>query len=434
MEAGKASNLNDLLKILKQLGPRELGISAKKIKDGFSDSEIEGSEALLAEMVKFSVVLEKLAEKIKVTSQETAQDVFDAEKVLEGALKKLKKDEIAVICTYMTGSIGWIGSLVEPSASAAGKAFAQVCPYLCAASCGVESVGLFKKAYRQKEKKDLAGEEMKRLEEVYKCSDISLMNAMKKEKNARQLQLYQTTATAVGAATLAAGGVAEMSGVGAPVGIAVKVVGGTIYYGNRAVFAGINWQKSHKTLEVLQQARAGNVEAMQTAFKHSGDHAYMYICLLTAEQHSFAVEFISQRDLCADDLVGKNNPMSLRIMRQALLEQSGLLEASQDRCKTLPSAVAHELLPTGAIDYMKKKRPVTDGKKTKKKGEDSDGSTKKTKGTTSGMTEVSSTSSTAKKTKATKKKTISSYSYSCTVWVVGVDVQVEAAKKRKQEL
>ncbi len=220
----------------------------------------------------------------------------------------------------LANNIGWGMAALDKA-----TIFNDYIPVLCVVAAGIDltnSLINFGRAMSMRGKTSSMLDEAKIDSITGKSKDGgALVKAIKNEMGARTRQISKTgvevtgkTLTLAGEITLTA---TEGTGVGAGVGLGLKVAGKSVEYGNKIVFAGIDWGIARNAKELIFQAQAGNPIARMQIMEDSGLYAKMYICMLAKEGNPMATKFIVQRGITESDL--RKPSMALSVLREAML-------------------------------------------------------------------------------------------------------------------
>ena len=104
---------------------------------------------------------------------------------------------------------------------------------------------------------------------------------------------------------------------GAAAGAGLSVVAGAINLGSKVIFTGIDWGKAKKAKKMLDEARAGNMQAQVEIFEKSNFYAKMYLAILVKAESPLAKKYLVDRGIEEGDL---DKPQSLEILRDVMLE------------------------------------------------------------------------------------------------------------------
>ncbi|MEM6724262.1 MAG: hypothetical protein AAF598_09505 [Bacteroidota bacterium] len=139
------------------------------------------------------------------------------------------------------------------------------------------------------------------------------------EINSLEKRIMKRTIDTYGDVVSIAGGIADATVVGAPVGAALKVVAGVIKFGNKIVFTSIDEGMKSYAKSLIKKASSGDRDAMMKIMSNSPRYAKMFIAMGCMEDppHPIALEFVRQRGLTEHDL--KKEHVSAAYIRKFLL-------------------------------------------------------------------------------------------------------------------
>jgi hypothetical protein len=256
----------------------------------------------------------------------------------------------------IVNNLGWGFSALSVGDAAA---FASnVIPGLCAAQAGIDlmvTMRSLKKALNMKARTN-ALIQAAETEDATGTSydDGALVRALLNEKRARELERNRLVVDVTAKTAVATGEVVLATGVGAAAGLGLKVTGKSIEYGNKIVFANIDFNTAERAKSLLERARAGDPDARAEIFEHSALYAKMYIAILAKDTENpkardLARTFIVDRGITEEDL--DNPAVAMSVLREKLLKHSSQQderEVSDSRAVAVATAVAGKGTVKGA--------------------------------------------------------------------------------------
>lgn len=330
-----ADNMNTLVNTIGDVG-EVLGGSSKAVAKGFSKKEgiavsttIESSKLFLLSLVKLEV-------KVK-----TPEDLVKS-------LKKMKKKDLAELVTEMTKFTSSLAGVVSlGDLTPAGKAFVELCPVLGAIGAGMDLSIVAIEAAKIAKKRDVAKKELKTLKKLNENlkirPDKAMEYALGNDVSGRDLQLANKIIGTIGTGVTFAGSVTSATG-GAGLGVTGKCIG----MGNTLAFSCIDSKTASKAMKTLQQARAGSTKAQKKIFKDSAVYAKMYMAMKAKDGDKFAIQLIENRGLTQEDL--DRPEMSLRIIRQALMDDAG--QKDESKRANFAMNIATDFLGEGTVNLI----------------------------------------------------------------------------------
>ncbi len=212
----------------------------------------------------------------------------------------------------------------------------NVCPILAAVGSGFDLAAVCKELHDICKEREIAIDQQKLNELNFfsgQNTDKAMLGALRNEKNARNRQRTKKRVEVAGKAVsfagdaIGTGTMVDPTGGTAITGATLKVIGKGIEFGNKLVFAGIDWSIATKAMKTLDEAQAGNPVARVEIFKECGLYAKMYICVAARDGSPVAKQYIIDRGLTEGDLT---RPMVLKILREKLLKKSDQKDESKN--------------------------------------------------------------------------------------------------------
>lgn len=256
----------------------------------------------------------------------------------------------------IANNVGW--ALSAAGNPGAATFAAETIPVLCAVAAGIDltrAIASLGKAIhmRGKTSKMLDQAEMDWVSGKSKDGG-ALARAIINERDARNRQIGKKSVDVTAKGAVFAGEVALTSaggtGVGAAVGLGLKITGKSIEYGGKVVFAGIDWSIAKNAKLLIQEAQAGNPVARMQIMEDSGLYAKMYIAILAREGDTLATKFITDRGITEEDL--RKPAMALSVLREAMLEHADQKDETQVS-DNLGRAIAEEVAGEGTVRVAK---------------------------------------------------------------------------------
>lgn len=336
-----------------------LGASGTVAK-AFSKVELKSINLFLKEAKHSANIVAKVKQRSQKVNKKGKTEKTDP-------MKNLKPAEKALIVAQIADLVSAFGKISQiANVSPAGKAFVeQVCPALSIFGYATETV-VFTKAAIDSDK--ARKQVVKELENIKGLKKKALQAAFENEKSKRNQDLAHKSVHAIGRATITGGAIASVVGpTGAIASVPIKFVGKSIEVGNKIVMAGIDWKKAKKAQKTKKEARAGSYPARRKIFKDSNSYAKMFIAMAAKKGDEDAKNFIVSRGLTDVDF---SDPMSAKIVREALLKKSGQVDDEENE------SFFHNLAGIFAGPTAKKKLRAKKKNKSKKEKTDEEGKKK----------------------------------------------------------
>jgi hypothetical protein len=334
-----------------------LGASRTLLEGGFE----EGDEANLIETaVGFGNMYFEASEPML----EAVDDVEDWEtksnkertKAVFAALETEQKVSVAKALADFTGSFGDVVEQAKvPSRSA--SIYVSICPYLTVIGSFLDTAALAVEGQKVLKKKKNADAEVKKqimllgqtsgLFSFDKAKKEAMIKAMENDANARSTEFTKSVVDATAKIANNFGSVAEFAAGGAMPFAAEAAAGltiaeGTIKFGHKVVFSSMDWQRAKTAMVTIQQAKAGDTQAMVEVFSDSATYAKMYMAMQAKKGDPFALSFIKKRGLTQEN-IDASDPLALRLIRKALLDDAGQAD-DDDEASSLMFSVSSAVL------------------------------------------------------------------------------------------
>jgi hypothetical protein len=317
-----------------------LGASRKLLKGGFNG---DGGEAIRIDLaVSLGNTYYGASEPLRgavgdVDNWETKSKKQRTKEVF-AALETEQKLSVAKALADFTGSFGDVVAQTEVlSASPSASMYASMCPYLTAIGSFLDTGALAvegQKILKKKKNADAEVTEQIRLLGLTsglfsfdKAKKKAMIKAMENDANARSIEFTKSVVDATAKIANNFGSVVGFAAerkipYAAEAAAGLTIVEGTIKFGQKVVFSGMDWQRAKTAMVTIRQAKAGSTEAMVAVFSDSATYAKMYMALQAKTGDPFALSFIKKRGVTQDDIDG-SGPLALRLIRKALLDDAG---------------------------------------------------------------------------------------------------------------